>query len=503
MAFPLDRFGVKPSESVHQAVLSQFQGDLAERLNVEQMFILIDGLLPFEACLYYQVLPLYLEGSRLNLGMVSPNDTSATDYIRRIVSYHHYSVITRPVSSNAVQSVLSAYLNYSGSKTVTPPSHSESSQNRSYRNAKARAERSTDPSTRPTLFIDSPEELANIGFASATAKTAPLPSTEIPVALQESAPASLEASPISESVAEVAESVAESVAELKVATTLLPLEEAPAGRLSDDPLSDAAVPDKPLPDKPLPDKPLALEIGNQLIPDSSTTPISPDNRAFSLPSAPSPPLLNPLPALELQVNLITPTEELVKLSPKLLFQELLGRALVGGIGRLYFERQSEYGRVLWSQNGVLQSALDRLELPLFQGMIHELKLLTRMPLIPVQTAKQVEIERLYQQTRMLLRCRFIPTERGEEATIQVLRGVALKFYQQQQLATLERDALTIAKQLQTKVNQIRDRALSEGNLSSAKIEVLPALSQLLRHIEEQLDSLQEEEPEQPPQHSVD
>jgi type II secretory ATPase GspE/PulE/Tfp pilus assembly ATPase PilB-like protein len=198
-----------------------------------------------------------------------------------------------------------------------------------------------------------------------------------------------------------------------------------------------------------------------------------------------------LPALELQVNLAKPIEELVKLPPKLLFQELLGRALVGGIGRLYFERQNEFGRVLWSQNGVLQSVVEHLELPLFQGMIHELKLLTRMPLIPIQTAKQVEIERLYQDARMLLRCRFIPTERGEEATIQVLRGVALKFYQQQQLATLERDALTIAKQLQTKVSQIRDRAFSEGSLSAARIEVLPALTQLLRHIEEQIGTLQE------------
>jgi Type II secretion system (T2SS), protein E, N-terminal domain len=138
MALPLnDRLGLKPSDSVHKVVLSQFQGDLAERLNVEQMFVLIDGLLPFEACLYYQVLPLYLEGSRLNLGMASPNDTSATDYIRRIVSYHRYSVVTRPISSNAIQAVLSAYLNYSGSKPSTP-SQNEPSRNRTYRNAQAR-----------------------------------------------------------------------------------------------------------------------------------------------------------------------------------------------------------------------------------------------------------------------------------------------------------------------------------------------------------------------------
>jgi hypothetical protein len=36
----------------------------------------------------------------------------------------------------------------------------------------------------------------------------------------------------------------------------------------------------------------------------------------------------------------------------------LGRVLIGGIGRLYFERQSEQGRILWSQDGVLQSVLE-------------------------------------------------------------------------------------------------------------------------------------------------
>uniref|UniRef100_A0ACD5GZI3 Uncharacterized protein n=1 Tax=Desertifilum tharense IPPAS B-1220 TaxID=1781255 RepID=A0ACD5GZI3_9CYAN len=46
----------------------------AVHLDREQMFHLIDGVLPFEACLYHQVLPLSLEGSVLNLGMVDRED---------------------------------------------------------------------------------------------------------------------------------------------------------------------------------------------------------------------------------------------------------------------------------------------------------------------------------------------------------------------------------------------------------------------------------------------
>jgi type II secretory ATPase GspE/PulE/Tfp pilus assembly ATPase PilB-like protein len=172
--------------------------------------------------------------------------------------------------------------------------------------------------------------------------------------------------------------------------------------------------------------------------------------------------------------------------------------LLRGIGRLYFERHDQFGRVLWSQNGILQSVIDKLEAPIFQGIIDELKLMAHLPLIPLQKPKQTEIERLYRRNRLLLRFRFMPSEGGEEATIQVLRGAALKFYQQQQLASLERDALTIAKQLQVKVNEIRDRRSSEQGLASTELKALPMLTQLLHNIEEQLGALQVDDDQELP-----
>jgi signal transduction histidine kinase len=204
-------------------------------------------------------------------------------------------------------------------------------------------------------------------------------------------------------------------------------------------------------------------------------------------------LMTPIPPLVVQLNhLSRPAETLATLPPPELLQELLGRVLIGGIGRLYFEHQPRYGRILWSQNGVLQSVIDRLDLRHFRGIIAELKQLAGLPLVPVEQPRQVEIERLHERTRLLLRFRFIPTEQGEEATLQILRGAALKFYQQQQIATLERDALRIARQLQTKLNEIRDRARLESGMVAAKLEVLPALSQIIKTIEEQVDSLQPE-----------
>lgn len=201
-----------------------------------------------------------------------------------------------------------------------------------------------------------------------------------------------------------------------------------------------------------------------------------------------------LPVLEVQAaHLSSPVEVLATLPAQDLLQELLGRVLAGGIGRLYFEREfSQQGRIIWSQDGVLQSVLEELPLPVFQEMINELKRLTHLSLVPVQEPLQVEIECLYNQDRLLLRLRVMPGMHGEEATLQVLRGAALKFYQQQQLSRLSRDALGIAQQLQGKLNELRERAyLNSTSLSNQQLEALPALNHLLENVEQHLKALKE------------
>jgi len=210
-------------------------------------------------------------------------------------------------------------------------------------------------------------------------------------------------------------------------------------------------------------------------------------------------LLPPIPPLDVQLNYLNqPIEMLARLAPSEFLKELLGRVLVGGIGRLYFERQPRYGHLLWSQDGVLKSIVEQLDLQRFQAIINELKLLAHLSLVPVTQSRQVDSERLYERTRILLRFRFIPTPLGEEATIQILRGAALKFYQQQQLISLERDALSIARQLQTKLNEIRDRARSESGAAAMRLEALPALSQILKNIEAQVNHMQPPADHPPP-----
>ncbi|MGC9526650.1 MAG: hypothetical protein ACP5D7_14035 [Limnospira sp.] len=201
-----------------------------------------------------------------------------------------------------------------------------------------------------------------------------------------------------------------------------------------------------------------------------------------------------LPRLELNPkHLGSPPEAIAQLSPPALLPELLARVLAGGIGRLYFERQESKGRILWSQDGVLQSILDDLEPAHFQGVINELKRLVKMPLLPVSQAKQMDIERVYRNTHLLLRLRVVPGTHGEEANLQVLRGAALKFYQQQQLSKLSLDGLRLAQQLQKKLNEIQVRCAS-ATLSS---ENLPLLHQLLKNVTHQVELLIEQSDKPP------
>jgi signal transduction histidine kinase len=84
---------------------------------------------------------------------------------------------------------------------------------------------------------------------------------------------------------------------------------------------------------------------------------------------------------------------------------------------------------------------------------------------------------------------------GEEATVQVLRGAALRFHQRQQLSKLKRDAQTIAQQLQNKLNEIRSRAYSSSELLETKLDKLPKLNELLQSIQQQLDEIGIDKPE--------
>lgn len=477
------------SSSSHQRILSQFRGDWVSRFNVDQMFMLVDGILPFEACLYYQVLPLFLEGNRLHLGMVSPDDTSASEYVRRIISYLNYSLVSHAISSEALRVSLTAYLNYVGTQQAEGKWHESVSYGHYRHSARVKAEQYQDPNERLTLVVDSPDDL----YTSEENQTESLSGPKSSPPIKQEQPMLPEVRPqitpefTTEFATEfvVAEEGQTEIIEEDLVDSLQTrpplITDVTLTERASEPLVEVPPPVRNTPVEAFTESPLANSADNLSVQSSSQSDRSP---------------AHPLAVLHVEANYLTSSvESLASLPAPQLVQELLARVLLGGIGRLYFERYPQHGRVVWSQNGILQSVLDRVSLSTFQGIVHELKTMACVSLLPTEQPQQAEMEYLYDRNCILLRFRFMPGLHGEEATVQVLRGAALRFHQRQQLGKLKRDAQTIAQQLQNKLNEIRVRAYSSPKLLEAKLDKLPRLNELLQSIQQQLDEIEIDQPE--------
>ncbi len=374
----------------YMPIPSPSPSDGSAQMDAQQIFQLIDSILPFEVCLYYQVLPLSIQGSRLHLGMVDPKDISALDYVRRILGYVNCSLVPKSLESQVHSDTLSAYLKYSNLR------HARASTTLDEKTSNS-TEQKTDQAVDQTVS-------QNIELSLVYNPAGNLVRTEQQMAV--------------------------------------------ARRL---------------------------------------------NRPQGIKTPPGgSPSLNELPVLTVQSpHLDKDLEAIAHLPPNQLLQELLARVLQGGIGRLYFERQLQKGRILWSQNGVVQSVLSNMSEPLFQSTLNEFKRLVNLSLMPVKEPKQVEILRSYQNADLLLRLRVMPGVNGEEATLQVLRGAALKFYQQQQIVALSRDALRLAHQLEYKINQLERNARNNPELMPRELDSLPVLNQLIQKVENQVKFLRE------------
>jgi len=397
----------------------------------EQIFQLIDSVLPFEVCLYHEVLPLSIQGSRLHLGMVDPKDAAALEYVRRILGYINCSLVPKRLEPETHKSILSAYLNYSQSRNPKPT---------------VVRKPADDRVTGSTQYL----------YPGASSLAPPPVPSLPPGGLGDGGSASL----------------------TDLGTGGLGdwgtsgLGDGGTGGRGDQG-NTPPLPVSPSPPLPVPPSPSLPELG-----DGGTR-----IQTHEI-------LWEDLPVLQVGVSHPdSPLAEIANLPPKQLLQELLGRVVMGGIGRLYFERQPEQGRILWSRDGVVQSVLDQLPLPVFAGVILALKQLSNVPLFPPGQIQQVEIPGRYEQEDLLLRLRIMPGNNGEEATLQVLRGAALKFYQKQRLVAIGRDALRLAQQLHHKVNELERCVRNNPALNTEQLESLPELKDLLQQVGDHLEAI--------------
>ena len=438
-------------------------------LDRDIIFSLIDRVLPFEACLYHQVLPLSLTNNELRLGMVDLTDVSALDYLRKVLDYLHYRLAPQVIPSDLQHQVLSSYLKFKVNNNIKPDL------------------KPAKPVESPTVFFEPTDRLMGEDLTVNTAKNTANSAIsaidngdegfEGPPTMFFERPVMMFEDDDDDDEPTLSGSVDRSIAATPIAAKP-GLPKFPTDRHTRDTLivenSDSQLDNRSTLIQPDPS-------------ESSVSSVAKDS-PFALPG-------NALPQLQTNnLHINASSEELLTLNPTDLLQALLGRILATGIGRLFFEHQGHQGRILWSDSGVFQSFVDCLPLETFNGVIAELKRLTSLPMDPVEGVVQVEIERIYEKNRLLLRLRLMPKPQvgdqprspGEDATLQILRGTALRFYQQQQISTLSRDTLTVARQLQRKVQELHRRSHSAPPINPDELAVMPEIQEVLQTVKIQL-----------------
>jgi hypothetical protein len=177
----------------------------------------------------------------------------------------------------------------------------------------------------------------------------------------------------------------------------------------------------------------------------------------------------------------------IELSPQIstqqLSKQLLAKVLQCEIGRLYFERHSDHGKIICSQEGKIQYLFDKLSIELFQGAIDELKMLVNLPKYDTGKIQKIEVEKTYKQEQVLLRFQIITNSKGEEGTLQVLRGKALKFYKQNKLEQIGKQALDLAQKLERKLYQIHAYSSDRPSPTESLVAIQTITQELSRYLE--------------------
>ena len=387
---------------------------------------LIDVVFPLELCLHHQILPLELNNDLLVVGMVDPQDKETIQYLTPIINSFGYSFHIQYINAQTHQLILAAYLKLAPKNTVSSNSERTSIAVTPSQNA-------------PTLF-EIPKEVA--ATSSQNAPTL----FEIPKEVAATSP--------EQSIYERTTFIVEN--EEKTDKMQSRYRECEATRsIEPSPRSEIFFSEPQI---------NQIESNNNI---SDTKPILDKSLVLNFSSA----------------HLDRPTEHLKKLPPEILWEELLARILTEGIGRLYLQKHNRYGRIICSNNGVVQFSLDNVALNLFEGVIKEIKKMAKMPLTLLEKNKKLAIHKYYNYERILLRIEFFISKFGEEITIQVLRGQALKFYEQRQADKTIEQAIYLSQKLEKSLKKIRQCQ------SAADVVDLSSLKAIMRQVEKQFDLL--------------
>lgn len=447
-------------------------------IDMDWCFEAIAQLLPLEACLHHRVLPLSQVDRYLYLGAVDPEDATGLEYVRRILAHTGYEVVVQAISGDVHQHMLSAYLSYDRqcqqgeivpTTTIYPPGDAV--------DHAGMADRAGMGDLEPTVTVGPDLDPALVVDRSEQSAVAP---GEIPKGR--------------DAQNQDAQNQDAQEHEFQERDALTPeMHQREVRRSPEDVVWNTNLPGTDMG----PETMAATEAFQREFEQALEASLAADSQGYPISIRDHLPQLQAeskearVPRLVVRSQYPDrPLDTLGQLGADDLLGELLQRALSQGIGRLFWSHHEGECRILWSVDGVLQSVLETVSAETFQGSIDALRRLAGLVAMQDDQPQQVEIERMYEGEVLLLRLRIFRDHDAEEATLQVLRGAALRFYRQQQMTRLSQDALKLARQLQTKVDELHRQARHASGLATERLPLLPELSDLLQRLRDELNDLE-------------
>ncbi|OKH17478.1 hypothetical protein [[Limnothrix rosea] IAM M-220] len=397
-------------------------------INLEQSFRLVEKYIPLQVCRAHSILPLKFHNHCLTLGIVDQNNPNVHLIIKKLLSRKKLNLVAQKLDQKTFQLLLSSFLNYQQTNNSTVVRRSQNEPSSKHQSVAPAAS-----GDKATFVID---EKSTAG------------ATIDPLAIP----------PIDQgSISKIVSNDDKSTAIFEGDIAELQAQANGGDRPSLKPDQSLNIPAVHVPNAP-------VQLRENI------------NKHQNAPQ-----VYNRLNLAPKHLN--RPLDTLTNLPAKQLWQELLGRVLSQGIGRLYFENHANEGRILLSESGVMKEALYGLPVKTFYGVLNEFKRLAHIPPVPVLKAKKAEMEQYYLDERILLRLTIIPGKHGEEGTVQVLRGQALVFHQQKQMDDQGREALQLAQQLERKLRHIYLRSQINPSPLTALPELMAACDRLKAQLE--------------------
>jgi hypothetical protein len=394
--------------------------------NSKEIFQLIDQVFPLDSCRHYEVLPLKLEGRNLVLGMLNPEKDESVRFVNSIAKVFRYELEIQLIDLPTHQIILDNYPQNAVQINQQPQDERQTVIDKSFNSdapLKGVNQRRLVDST-PTIVspaVNSPVDEPKLELPGLPPDLDFLKNLEL---------APQDPPPAPRVKADSAATLFEIPPEFRQQNSLNNLnnQDQKATIIADHPaelLKSETKEEKDIEDI------LAEAQRSQLIAET---------------------LGKPIDLAEPEVNTV---DFLPQLSPQLSWQKLLDQAFLYQAEYITLTRYGDRGGIVTEKDNSPQSTLDRVPLPIFCSLIDEIKRMARLPQNTSNHPQKLVLERLYEQERILLRLEFSVQQQLESIRIQILRGQALKSYEQQQMDRVCDQALELAKQLEKTLRRIQ------------------------------------------------